>query len=292
MRKTLALVAAAILAMLAMTGCTSMSTDSDEAGLVYNAGALSDTQFDVCVPPGNKEWDGPQDKHISYPAGQRTLRFDADKGADRGMFTVNTKDPIELKVSGVITFELKVPRSKDDPACKVFQAFHESIGNKYKNTIDNGETTQRWIDFLNDYVAPSTQRALSDATQNLGWAPLYSDGKAKTDWEKSVLTTLPTYIKQAMGGDFITIKSVTIQKPDLPDDLANAIRATQVAIQENKAQGEKNAKINTELDSIRALVKVLGPEGYNTYKAIESGKISVMPIPQGSSVVIPQGAAK
>jgi hypothetical protein len=235
-RHSIAITAA--FAAVGLAGCSSMSTNPDEVGLVYNAGPLSNTQFDVCVQPGNKEWDGPSDKHIAYPAGQRTYRFDADKGADRGAFGINTKDPIELQVSGVVAFELNTD-------CEVLQQFHEKIGNKYTPAVDDSKTTGEWRDFLNDYLGVALKRALTDATQNTGWAPLYTDTKA--------------------------------------------IRQTQVAVQENKAQTEKNAKINTELESIRELVKVLGPDGYNTYKAIEAGKITVMPIPQGSGVVLNGG---
>ncbi len=277
----------AIMAVLALTGCSSMSTNPDEAGLVYNAGPISDTQFDVCVPPGNKEWDGPSDKHIAYPVGQRTFRFDAGKGADSGLLVVATKDPIELGVSGVVAFELKTPRSDTDKAaCDLFKEFHEKIGNKYQPAVDDSKVTAEWVEFLNDYLGVALKRALTDATQAIGWAPLYSDPLEKAKWEKQVLTLLPIYVKQAMGGDYLKINSVTIQKPDLPDDLANSIRAVQVAIQDNKAQTEKNTKITTELSSIQALVKVLGVDGYNTYQAIKDGKISVMPIPQGSGVLV------
>ena len=31
---------------------------------------------------------------------------------------------------------------------------------------------------------------------------------------------------------------------------------------------------------------VLGPEGYNTYQAIKSGKIQVLPVPAGSPVLV------
>lgn len=290
MRKTLMLVVAALVAALAMTGCTSMSTNPDEVGLVYNAGPISNTQFDICVPSGTKEWDGPSDKHIAYPSGQRTFRFDADKGADRGLLNVNTKDPIELGVSGVVAFELKGPKSATDKeGCALLQAFHEKIGNKYQPAVDDSKVTEEWIKFLNDYLGVALKRALSDATQVIGWAPLYTDTAEKAKWEKKVLELLPIYVKQAMGGDYLKINSVTIQKPDLPDDLAASIRKVQVAIQDNKAQGERNNQIDTELESIRELVKVLGPEGYNVYQAIKEGKISVLPIPQGSGVVVNPG---
>ena len=45
-------------------------------------------------------------------------------------------------------------------------------------------------------------------------------------------------------------------------------------------------------ESIKALVAVLGPDGYNTYQAIKDGRIQVVTIPQGSSVVVQPKAAK
>ena len=51
-------------------------------------------------------------------------------------------------------------------------------------------------------------------------------------------------------------------------------------------------QVQSELQSIKALVAVLGPDGYVAYQAIKDGKISVIPIPQGSSVVVQPKAAK
>lgn len=287
MRKILVPVGFAAVAVLALTGCTSMSTGSDTVGLVYNAGMFSDTRFDVCVGKGTKEWDGPQDKHIEYPAGQRTLRFGTDKGVDRGSIPVTTKDPIGLDAQGSVSFEINISCTPiKGYRGGILQKFHEEIGNKYSPTLTDGHTNDDWRKFLNDYLGEALKRALTDATQGYGWDALYTDPAKKAAWEKSVLDRLPMYVEQAMGGKYLTIKSVTIQKPELPADLDNAIRGKQVAIKENEAQAERNAKVATELTSIRDLVKVLGPDGYVTLKAIESGKVSIMPIPQGSNVAV------
>ena len=103
---------------------------------------------------------------------------------------------------------------------------------------------------------------------------------------------LPVYVKQAMGGAYFDGFAPTIQKPEIPQDLSDSLRAAQVAVQQNKAQQERNVQVQSELESIKALVAVLGPDGYNTYQAIKDGRIQVVTIPQGSSVVVQPKAAK
>lgn len=286
-------------AAASLTGCTSMSTDSDTVGLVYNAGAISNTRFDVCVPRGTKEWDGPQDKHYEYPAGQRTYRFGLAKGVDTGVISATTKDPITLDTEGIITLELNEsckPIKGTDGEIEyqggLLQKFHEEIGNKYSPTLNDGATTEKWRDMLNDYLGEALKRAVTEATQQFGWEEIYTNEAKKAEWEKSVLQRLPRYLKQAMGDDYLTIKSVTIQKPNLPKDLDDSIRGKQVAIKDNEAQTERNTKIDNELTSIRAMVKVLGPDGYVALKAIESGRVTMMPIPSGAPLAVSPQQAK
>ena len=97
---------------------------------------------------------------------------------------------------------------------------------------------------------------------------------------------LPIYVRQQMGDDFFVDFRVTLQKPIIPADLQAANEAKQVAIQQNLAQEERNATINTEIDSIQDLVDVLGIEGYLIYKAINDGDVQIIPIPQGTDVVV------
>lgn len=260
---------------------TRYSTAPDEVGLHYSAGPLSSTKFEECILPSNRVWNGPADQHFTYPAGQRTFTFASGEASDSGPIVALTKDNIELTTSGVVGFELNID-------CAVLQEFHEKIGLKFGNDADG----VGWRSLLNTYLQQSLQRAVNDATQDLEWRELYNDSTVKTAWENSVKTKLPVYVRQAMGGDYFQNFSVTIQKPDLPIDLADALRATQVAVEQNNAQKQQNARVETETESIKRLVEILGPDGYNTYQAIKDGRVSVYPIPQGSSVMINGEAAK
>nr|BFE87928.1 hypothetical protein GCM10020093_105290 [Planobispora longispora] len=80
--------------------------------------------------------------------------------------------------------------------------------------------------------------------------------------------------------------SLTIQKPEPPGTLVDALSAEQAAKAENVAQAQRNAKVRTELESIRDLVKVLGKDGAVLWQAIQKGQVTVVPVPQGADLNI------
>ena len=273
--KKSALIAAAAISALALTGCSQVSTAPDKAALHYKGGPLSSTEFSDCIDPSTRAWDGPRDKHYEYPAGQRTYAFTAEEvEKDGAAIVVNEINGVELVTNGVVTFSLNTD-------CETLRAFHEQIGLKTGAYEEEG-----WRDMLATYLRQPLQRAMSDATQGLDWQALYGDPATKAAWEAQVKELLPRYVEQAMGGAYFDSFAVTVQKPDLPPKLVEAISATQEAVQQNEAQEARNVQVQSELESIRQLVEVLGPDGYNTYQAIKDGNISVVPVPQGSSLNI------
>ena len=120
----------------------------------------------------------------------------------------------------------------------------------------------------------------------MDWQALYSEADAKAQWEKRVMEKLDIYINQAAGGDYFQNIALTLQKPILPEELTKALQAAQTAQQENIAQESRNKQIDTEIMAIEKLVDILGPQAYVTYKAVQDGKITVMPIPQGTPVSV------
>jgi len=275
---TIAAILALIFAFAVLVNNTSISTEPDQQGLWYKAGPLTSTKFDHCVAPGNRELTGGlSDKTFVYPAGQRTFVFSADGAGDTGPIVALTKDNIELTTSGVVRFDL----TND---CEVLKTFHERIALKENAQMVDGETSEGWRKILQVYLQASLQRAVNEATQEFNWKELYNDVNVKASWEKKVGELLPRFVQQGMDGEYFSNYSLTIQKPILPEDLSNALQATQTAIEQNNAQKERNATIQTEAESIKRLVDILGPEGYNTYQAIKDGKITIYPIPQGSGL--------
>lgn len=270
-KRAIALIAAA--AAVTLAGCSVASTEPDQAGLHYSAGPLSSTEFSNCIQSGTRNIDGPSDKHFYYPAGQRNyvFRVTGTDGEDRdtAAFTAPTKDAVQLTVEGQILFELNTD-------CDTLREFHERIGLKNED----------WDALLRVYLAQPLNRAITEATAGFAWQELYSDPAKKAEWEAAVKARLPEYVKQATGGEYFRNFSVTLQKPIIPDELQKALEQAQVAAKQTEAQAQRNVQVQSELESIKALVAVLGPDGYNTYQAIKDGRIQVVTIPQGSSVVV------
>lgn len=259
---------------------TSINTEPDQQGLWYKAGPLSSTKFDHCVAPGTRELTGGlSDKTFKYPAGQRTYEFSDSGVSDTGTIIALTKDNIELQTSGVVRFYLT-----DD--CETLTLFHEKIGLKESAFLNNNETSDGWRKILQVYLQASLQRAVNEATQEFNWKELYNDTAVKAKWEAKVSELLPRFVKQGMDGEYFENYSLTIQKPVLPEDIVNALKDSEAAKEQNNAQRERNATVETEAESIKRLVDILGPEGYNTYQAIKDGKITIYPIPQGSGVIV------
>ena len=126
-------------------------------------------------------------------------------------------------------------------------------------------------------------RALDAASQEFEWKQLYNDPATKQQWEQRVGELARQFIKETSGGEYFCNPNyggtgpcgdivLTIQKPAPPESLVNALAAEQAAKAENVAQAQRNAKIRTELESIKDLVAVLGPQGAILWKAIQDAK--------------------
>jgi hypothetical protein len=73
---------------------------------------------------------------------------------------------------------------------------------------------------------------------------------------------------------------VSLFQPQLPSKI-------QDAIDQNEAAKQFNTKVETEIATMKQLVKILGPQGYIQYKALQDGKITILPVPEGSGVGLP-----
>lgn len=275
-KKPFALIAALAATVIATTGCTVVNPNPDENGILYDKGPISDTTFDQCVTPGSRVFAGPFDGGYTYPAGQRYFVFtQGEDGRDREPYQAPTKDAVTVGIEGQMRFELTGD-------CELLRQFHEKIG--LRNKGDDG-----WRTILRTYLDQPLNRAITEVTQGRDWKSLYADPKAKAEWEKAVMEKLPAYIEQASGGAYFTDISLTLQKPILPDDLTSALQSAQTAQQQEQAQASRNSQIDVELESIRKLVEVLGQDGYVAHEAIKSGKVSILPIPQGVPLAVNGG---
>ncbi|MFG3439893.1 SPFH domain-containing protein [Nonomuraea sp. NPDC047897] len=265
-----------MLAAALVTGCSITTPEPDQKGIVYDAGMFSDTTFQNCIEPGARDVSGWGDQGFVYPNGQRTFEFADKQGAESKPLSVVTKDNLEMTVAGVATFSLTTD-------CATLRRFHEQIGLKFKAYTDEG-----WNRLLGVYIGQPLDRAMDAAAKAYGWKDLFSNPAIKQEWEKSVATYAAQFIKEQGGAGFFGGFSVTLQQPQPPQGVRDALASAQQAVEENTAQKAKNEKARTEMEAIKALVDVLGPEGTVMWQAIKDGRVQFV-ISDGSAVAVSKG---
>lgn len=275
----------AVLAVViaALTGCTSVATEPDQQGLLYQGGPAEGRSFETCVKPATTEYgDVIGGAGYVYPAGTRTYTFD-DPG-DRPAIDIADKDGQPLTVSGILTFTL--PND-----CKVLQKFHERIGLKY-GASDEG--VEQWGDLLNDYLGQPLRAAMRDVAGKYAWRDLYSNPTVQDEFAAEVKEQLPKYVEDLAQGNYFTELTLLpqaavpggallkqIEEQNTQTERLNTIEAQRLALEQEKAQ-------------IEELVRILGPQGYILYRqqiqCEEGGNCpQFVPIPQGSNLSITPG---
>lgn len=233
--------------VLTVIGCTEVSTGPDQKALHYEGGAFTSKKFHDCVGASDRQFDGPGDKHYSYPSSQRNLAF-PDKGDKTDAITFVTKDGIEMKVSGVLNFLLNTSCDKITVEGKEYkggalQVFHELIGNRYEAYMDDGKISDGWIKMLGIYLFRPLDTAVDRAGQNYTYLALYNDPAVKAAWENEVLSQLPALVNRQTDGEveFFGDFALTLQKPDPPDAIKQALIDRQEAIAQAESEEAKAA---------------------------------------------------
>jgi len=281
-----------VLAAVPAMAVTTVSTAPDQVALTYNSGPLQSKKFDACVGASTRAFDGPFDKHYSYPASQRNFNFSGDSGSDSDPFTIVSRDGIEMSVGGVANFLLNTD-------CRTLQKFHELIGNRYRAYMDGGDVSDGWLNMLNVYIGKPLDTAMDRAAQKYVWRDLYNNPATKAAWEKEVVEQLPILVDRQTDGeeDFFQNFALTISKPEPPQSLKDAVTAEQTQVAQAraaqaKAQADRlaaQAQIfvqRAEAAKIAERIKVLGIEGYLRTLAIEKGLNPWQPS-YGSAIVSP-----
>lgn len=293
MAKRLAILLAGI--VLVVSGCSIASTTASEVALQYGAGPFDSREFVSCVPANTREVNDVNDDHYYYPAGQRDFTF-SGQGGDAAQLTSNTRDSLEIKVSGTVKFTLNTDCTEfKDPTGKVWpggklQMFHELIAYKFGAAPTEGGAPmpEGWKTLLVNYLLAAIDRAVDQEALKYGYADLYSNADKKTAWERNVLTQIPEVLKGlTQGVDLITINSVLLQKPDVPVQIVNGYADKQAA--------ELRA-LAVDIDKQAAANFPGGIPAYQAYQmqqavnqAIKDGKVQVIPVPQGSPVIVGGG---
>ena len=271
-----------------LASCSGMNTQPDEVGLTYNAGPISSTEFEECVDSGQRAWDGPGDQHYAYPFGQRTFDFSGAEGSDSGPISVVSADNVTMSVAGVATFALNTE-------CATLQRFHERIGVKFRAWMEDGQTTSGWSQMLGVYLKQPLDKAMDAVSKEYPYKELYSDPQVKEQWEDKVGQLVGQFINDQAGGNYFCQPSyagtggcgdlaLTIQAPQPPKNIQDALTAEQQAVAENNAQKQKNETARTRYDSFADCKETLSEDNCVLLHGIDSGKVTVIPVPQGTDL--------
>jgi len=264
--------------LLTVTGCSSVSTASDQVALHYEGGAVSSKKFAGCVPASKKDYAGPGDTFYSYPTNQRIFDATGGEDSDGNVITVVSKDNVELAVPISVNFTLKTD-------CEILREFHQTIGNRYQAYMDGDKTSEGWNKMLRLVIQQPLDTTLDRIAQNYNWRDLYNKPEVKTAIEKQVNEQLSAIVsRQTNGKEFFDNFSALVQKPTptnqaLKDNIAaeqNNVASAQAA--EAKARADKAAAeaqvavARAQAESRKAEIAGYGTaEEYNKAKAIEKG---------------------
>ena len=267
MNKKIIIIAVAGAAVL--SGCATVGTAPDTVAVAYNAGPISAEEFTDCVAVSTRDYSGPFDLYYEYPASQRFYEFaDGKDGADTGTYTFVTKDGIEMKVTGVLNFDLETE-------CETLRVFHERIGKRSSAWFVDGASTDGWRNMLDVYLGNPLETAIDRAGQAYTYTELYNDPAIKAKWESDVVGMLPDLVGRQTDGEeqFFKNFSVTLQKPVPPQSVVDALTEQQAAVaRANAAKAQADAQAiaaqaQVEVEKAEAAkaeiwISILGPEGY------------------------------
>jgi hypothetical protein len=293
-RTRVAVVITAFIALLlAVAGCSSVSTSASEVALQYEGGPIDSSAYYDCFGGGTKEYNDAEDVHYYYPTGQRDFSFGDARGLDSAALTSTTKNAQEIKVTGTVKFTMNLSCSEfKDSSGKTWpggtaQYFHELFGSKDRayNTEGGRGYGDGWSKMLQQYMGFGVDREVDDEALAYTLDELNVDRAKKDQWENAVARGLPATLKAMTGGvEIFKINEVLLQRPGVRSEIADAQAAKQAAQIRAEAVG---------IDQEAALSFPGGIVAYQAYQqqqaineAIKSGKVKVLPIPAGSPVIV------
>jgi hypothetical protein len=297
--RRLAAIAAGLCLTIGVAGCSSVDTTPSQVALHYQNGAFSSRTYKSFVPPGSLEYHKISDDYYYYPNGQRTIHFAAQNG-DAPPLVVTSSDGQPMTIEAFVTFHLDTnpgPYNQVDPATnKVIktwdggrlQEFHERIAFQ-EGAYASGsgdEPGPGWDRALAKSLVAPIQRSLNLEALKYPWRALYSDAQTKSKWEADALAQIPDLIKQANGGeDYFGIDGIIIpHAPVPPQQLLAGIVDNQTAhLRADTTATDQQAAANFP-GGVAAYGQFLQQQAIT--KAINDGKIQIMPVPLGSPVIV------
>lgn len=299
-RRVLAALSALLLVAVTVA-CSTVDTDPRQIALHYSGGSFESQVFDSCVPSSTLELaNSPGDHYYYYPTGDRTYEFRGDgtaENVEQGAIEITSSDRISLKVSGLLNFTLNTDCGKfTDKGGKEWpgghlQMFHERFNKDRVAPEDAGQDmTGGWRTMLVNRIGGPLNQLMDQMALRYTVAQLDSDPDRKAEWQKAVLDDLQNRIDASFGGErVIEIREpIIIDKPDIPQSLKDVI-AEGEAIRQRGVNAAQEKEIGNGWPG--------GPAAYDRHlidlavqKAINEGRVQVIPVPAGSDVLVSPGA--
>lgn len=301
------LIAAPLLA-LALTGC-GVQAGGDEVPVQFGGGVAEDSKVKGCKDQGAREIFGSWgDTYLKVPAGVRNYRARAgevSKEQEAMTFTVNG---VEMRSNVQVGYQvnLNCERPSEDKLATL-EVFARDFGLKYERL--NGDN---WFgELLVDYVGTPTDQALDDAAaelvknnDGLTWRSFRSDAQVKSDFETAAGRHAQALVEKEMGGQYFCgpgstdqCKPLTVSvTPPTPTDkeYIDLIRDEEVAAGQVQIAGQQKLANDAKLKADEALREAYGVNGVLEQrrldileKAVEDGKVTVLPLQQGTDVSVP-----
>ncbi len=286
------------------------SAESNQVCVVYSGGTFTDKEFQEILPPGTTNaiigWGS---KSRCYENDQRSYIASNREGADMPPISVTCRADdvvqggteedaanqvsVDFDVNMYFSLNTSEAKAGEDPETGTIVVFDREIGRKTK-----ANTREGWREMLRDYMEPQVIRAMQDAGNSYSCLELAGSAKVRAEYQKDVVELFRKYLKTTFKGEYFCQPTFTgkgdcgdislkVSKPTLPETVQKTIEDRIAARQETATQIERNNTSTKKLIVDDELIKRYGPEGALLYKAIESGKVQIMVLPNGQSVAVP-----
>jgi hypothetical protein len=262
--------------VLMTAGCTVADTGPDKIAAHYEGGNFQSQKFKGCVNPSEKHHFGPGDHVYEYPT--REVSYDASDSPDAETkpFKSVSNDNAEMYISVSVVTSLK-------PTCDNIRKLHERWGKQYTAYYDGDKASDGWVRLLNFGIGKPLDAELDRVVHQYNWRQLWNDTSTKAKVEQEVSKDLKALVNRQLQGDYFEDFSVLVQKPDpVNPDLKQATADEQTAVSKaNSKLAQANADklaaqaqvavAQAEAASKKAMINVLGVDGYIKEKMVERG---------------------
>lgn len=281
MNRTRTRLAVGALALLTLAACRT-NTEANETAVHVTGYDIIPTSAKVkdCVDPATNKYIGFGDKAYRYPVGQRTYKFDSGDKADHAPVEIVTKDNVTMTLTGVLTFYL-------DTDCATLMKFHTEIGSKVWNGkhayFNDGE--DGWKSMLDVYLGNTLKNVLSDFAAPYDSTRLYGYADIRRQLQSVVAREMPKQVEALAHGPYFLNFTVSLNKPEAPDKIKDALEEHTRQEQLRAAQVAANA---TDVEKYKTLANCkkagLSESTCAFVYAVNSGHVEA--VPQGSVVSV------